>query len=198
MLARQFVPKERNFTFKSGHIYKFKYRGFQNDPEPLIFLLYGVKGQHPKTGRFHQYLLAINLSYINRNSRKHFVKHWVTKLVNTRGNVPTTYKSAVTQFPYMIAAVRRYLLDIHLIDEIREIPLEMIGEEVVGTMFKDFSKQAILEMTKNWRGESNATKMKALEVSMGKDFGGKVPDLGTGFIGKVLGIAKEVTFGGKI
>jgi hypothetical protein len=76
--------------------------------------------------------------------------------------------------------------------------LDKIGERVVGTMYKDFSKKAMLEMMTNWKGENNATRMKALSVAMGESAGIKVPDLGTSFIGKVLSISKEVVFAGKI
>ena len=198
MITRQLAPSEGSFRFKSGHIYKFKYNKYQNDPEPLIFLMYGVKGQHPKTGHTHNYLLAINLSYINRNNRKRFVREWVDTLIRTNGNIPVTYKRVVEQFPFMVAAVRRYLLSRNDLFDIREIPLESIGEVVVGTMMKDYSKKAILEMMKNWKGESNQTKMAALKVALGESSGGNIPDLGTGFFGRVLGIAKEVVFEGKL
>jgi hypothetical protein len=161
-------------------------------------MLYGVKGQHPKTGHIHNYLLAINLSYINRNNRRQFVKQWVNTLIRTKGNIPLTYKGIVEQFPFMAAAVRKYLLSRSDLFEIREIPLEMIGEVVVGTMYKDFSKQAILEMIANWKGEKSKTKMKALSIALSEDYGGRIPDLGTKFLGRLFGIAKEVAFEGKI
>ena len=70
MLQQLFKVREQMVWFKSGHFYSFNYTQYKNDPIPTVIMLNAVKGTHPNTGHIHNYIQAINLSYIPRNYRK--------------------------------------------------------------------------------------------------------------------------------
>ena len=170
MLQRIFKVRQGTVWFKSGHIYKMTYSNFQNDPEPTIIVLCAIKGTHPTSGNRHNYLQAINLTYIPRAVRKQFTNIWTVLLKRTNGNVTLTWEMVTRQYPYLKLAVRRYYLDRHFIAGQKEIPLEQIDQVVIGSWAKDYSKQAFIRMV-----SAHKKAAKALNVNKLKEiFGGRI------------------------
>jgi hypothetical protein len=69
-----YKKKSHGITWKSGHIFSFKYTPFQNDNKPLIIVLNIIEGIHPNTGHQHRYIQGLNLHYVPRKDRKRFIK----------------------------------------------------------------------------------------------------------------------------
>lgn len=171
MLSSQFRIKEGMVWFRSGHFYTFYYKNYQNDPIPMIVMLNYVHGTHPTTGKVHNYIQAINLSYVPRQFRKKFLKVWEPTLKNNKGNVRLTWSKVVGRWPFMMHAVRRYLVRKNLIKYAREIPTEKINEEVVSTLTRDYSivalKQKIL-MTERITRKNPKAHMNIFKKSLSK------------------------------
>jgi hypothetical protein len=163
--------------FNTGHIYTFKYKNFQFDPEPTVIVLYTVKGVHPNTGHYHHYIQAINFTYIPRGKRREFLYEW-KKLFNFyEGNVYLTWDTVKRRYPYMQIAIRRYLLDGNLINNGKEIPTEDWEEVVISTWARDYSKQALMMLMLKYKKTTNLFKsvIKNNKIFGGKkEFGGKV------------------------
>lgn len=141
-LRAKFVQNFKGVTLTSGQIYNFAYAGFQNDPSPLIIFLYWMEGTHPRTHNQWKFFQAINLNYLSRSYRQNFVKNWVETLYNTR-SLKMTWARLSTMFPEMKFATRRYLYrPTYYIKGLRAVPLDRIEEEVVGSIYKDYSRQA--------------------------------------------------------
>jgi len=177
MLRRHYKVKQGMIWFRSGHIYSFKYKNYQNDPEPNIIVLYAVRGIHPNTGHKHNYIQAINFTYIPRHYRKEFVKIWVPLLEYYKGNILITWDMIQRRYPYLQIAIRRYLLDRQLITELREIPTEDIEKVVVSTWAKDYSKQVIMSMVSKYKKAKTMIRgtnpFSGRTAFSGKIFGGK-------------------------
>ena len=144
-LRRVLSVKYGRGGFKSGHIYNFRYTNYENDPEPTVICLCAVKGVHERTGHRHNYIQAINFTYIPRSQRKQFVKIWVHLMKSTKGHMLLSWTMIEKRWPFMKIAIRRYTLDGGLIQTHREIPVDDIESAVMGTWHKDFSLKAIRE-----------------------------------------------------
>lgn len=126
-------------TFKSGHMYKFSYQAYQNDPNPTALVINILSGYHPKTGHEHHYMQCINLSYIPRKDRKKFVDTWMKEMSKTK-NIEITWNRIKSQYPYIQEGIRRYLYKPrYYIRKIEYIPPEDWQKEVVKSWAKDFS-----------------------------------------------------------
>jgi len=141
-LRRVMNVRQGTVWFKSGHIYNFRYTNYENDPEPTVICLCAVKGVHEKTGHRHNYIQAINFTYIPRRQRKQFVRVWTQLMKDTKGHVLLSWQMVEKRWPFMKIAIRRYILDKGYIQTQKEIPLEDIEKVVVGTWHKDFSLKA--------------------------------------------------------
>lgn len=131
-----------NVSWRSGHVYKFKYTAWSNDPEPVIILMYALDGIHPNTGHQHRYFQAINFTYIPRAQRKQFASVWVREWERTGGSFQFTWDRVKREFPYLQNAVRRYFFKpSYYIQNPIEIPLEDMEDVIVSTWSKDFSKK---------------------------------------------------------
>lgn len=135
--------REGMVWFKSGHFYSFYYKKYENDPIPTIIVLNWVHGTHPNTGHIHNYLQALNLSYVPRNFRKKFVNMWLPQLEANRGNVRLTWQKVVQRWPFMRYAIRRYILKKQYIKYQREIPFDKVVDEVISTWTRDYSIMAM-------------------------------------------------------
>lgn len=146
MLQQLFKVREQMVWFKSGHFYSFNYTQYKNDPIPTVIMLNAVKGTHPNTGHIHNYIQAINLSYIPRNYRKRFVELWQRVLERNNGNVRLTWHMVSARWPFMKFAIRRYLLQKNYIRYAKEIKDEDIQTEVISTWLRDYSQSAMKQL----------------------------------------------------
>ena len=76
-IRRNKKKKFKKITWQSGHIYTFKYQAWQNDPHPVIILMYALEGRHPNTGNQWRFFQGINFTYIPRSMRRAFIKNWL-------------------------------------------------------------------------------------------------------------------------
>ena len=140
-LKRIYKKRFRGVTVKSGHIYKFKYQAFENDPQPLVIIMYAIQGKHPNTGHEWRLFQAINFSYIRRSDRKRFAKDWL-KILNKTQDPKFRWELVKSKYPYLKNATRRYFYKPnYYISKLEEIPFEDIEKEVISTFSKDFSKK---------------------------------------------------------
>ncbi len=137
---------EGTVWYKSGHFYNFYYKNFANDPIPTVVVLNYIHGTHPNTGKVHDYIQCINLSYIPRNYRKRFVDTWLPTLERNRGNIRLTWTMIQSRWPFMKFAIRRYLVKKHYILYGREIPPEKVYDEVISTWTRDYSMAAMKQL----------------------------------------------------
>lgn len=139
MLKIFYKFKHDSVQFKSGHFYKFKYDGYENDPNPTIVLLYAIKGIHPKTGNQWNLMQALNLNYIPKKDRKIFVKIWKKHMEKTK-SIKLTWHMITKQYPYLKASIRRYLLKPkYYVRKCEAISFDDIDKEVVKSWHKDYS-----------------------------------------------------------
>lgn len=151
-LRIQYTKKFNNVLWKSGHIYKFKYQAWQNDPEPVILLMYAFSGTHPTTGHEWHFFQGINFTYIPRAQRRHFATQWMIAWEQTGGNFQLTWDRILTSYPYLKNAVRRYFYKPqYYIQNPMEIPMENMEEVIVSTWSKDFSKKLRVNLTQKFR-----------------------------------------------
>ena len=177
MLKRILKVKVGTVWFKSGHIYTFKYKNFQFDPEPTVIVLYTIKGIHPNSGHYHHYIQAINFTYIPRGKRREFIYEWKKLLEFYHGDVYFTWDTVKRSYPYMQIAIRRYLLDGNLINNGKEIPVEDMDKVVVSTWARDYSKQALMALAFKYKKTTGLFKsLLKNKAAFGghKEFGGKV------------------------
>ena len=140
-LRRIYKKKFKGVNVQSGHIYKFRYQAWENDPEPTIIFMYFFKGTHENTGREWRFFQAINFTYIPRADRKRFAQKWISTMSKTN-NPKFTWVICKARFPYLQNAVRRYFYDPeYYIKNMKEIPFEDIEKAIVSTYSKDFSKK---------------------------------------------------------
>ncbi len=141
-LTIHYTKKFKNVTWKSGHIYAMDYTAWQNDPKPVILLMYAFSGTHPETNHEWTFFQGINFTYIPRADRRQFVAAWMNEWERTKGNFELTWNTILIKFPYMKNAVRRYFYSPnYYIQNPKEIPLEDIEDVVVSTWSRDFSKK---------------------------------------------------------
>ncbi len=152
-LEHKFKSKDKNSTvwFRSGHIYSFRYRAFENDPNPTVLCLYAIKGINPNTGHRWNLLQALNLNYVARQDRRNFLHTWMGILERNHGNIRLTWETILRRYPYLAIACRRYLLDRTMFRELKEIPLEDIESVVVSTWARDYSRQAQMALLKKYK-----------------------------------------------
>lgn len=170
MLRARFKVRLSLTWIRTGHLYSFRYKNFQLDPEPTVIVLYAVGGTHPNTGRRHNYIQAINLNYISRGKRREFVTSWIRMLQQYGGNVIFTWNMVRRKYPYLMVAFRRYSLEKGIISKLQEIPLENIEQAVVGTWAKDYAKQATMALVSKYKSVR-----KKLDINTIKRvFGGRI------------------------
>ena len=94
--------KFKKINWKSGHLYTFKYNAWQEDPEPLVILLYRFQGYHPKTGHEWRFIQAVNMNYVPRHIRKNFIINWKRTLERNNGNVFLTWEEVKAKYPGLV------------------------------------------------------------------------------------------------
>ena len=144
--------KFKNLTWKSGHVYSFRYNAFRHDPHPTIILMYKVYGDHPNTGHRHNYIQGINFTYIPRSHRMLFGMQWQNAMIRTRGNATFSWDLLKRQFPYLRFGIRRYLLTpSYRIQDPIGIQIDDMEEAITDTWSKDFSKKVKIDMAQKYR-----------------------------------------------
>jgi hypothetical protein len=163
--------KQGMVWFKSGRIYSFQYSAFQFDPEPTVLMINAIKGVHTKTGHRHSYLQGINFTYIPRAQRSIFVKHWKSVLKRYNGNIILSWLDVKRKYPFMILALRRYILDKGYITGLVEVPPEDMEVVVVKTFEADYSKRALMAAIAKNKGAARQLREPEL---VKKIFGGTI------------------------
>lgn len=131
--------REGTVWFRSGHFYNMFYLNYENDPGPVGIVLNIVRGTHPQTGHYHNYIQMINLNYVPRQFRRLFVEQWRAILNANKGQVLLTWRKVRSKFPYLQFALRRYLLGKGFIKFQHEIPDEDLDKVVISSFSRDFS-----------------------------------------------------------
>jgi len=150
-LRRIFKKRFKGIDLKSGHIYKFRYQAWENDPEPTIIFMYTVEGIHPRTGHQHRYVQALNFTYVPRSMRKQFARAWIQEYGRT-GNVRLTWEKVKSQYPYIQNSIRRYFFKpAYYITDLVEVPFDKWESAIVSTWSKDFSKKVKATLINKFR-----------------------------------------------
>jgi hypothetical protein len=135
--------REGTVWFKSGRFYRFMYSNFENDPGPTGVMLNYIRGIHPKTGHYHNYIQFINFTYIPRHFRRLFVEQWKTILKANNGNVLLTWKKVRSKYPYLQFAIRRYFIGKQFIRYQHEVVGGDIEKVIISSFSRDFSLVAM-------------------------------------------------------
>ena len=155
--------RSHGIVWKTGEIYTFRYQSWENDPQPTIILMYGVEGNHPRTGHQHRYYQGVNLSYIPRGDRRKFVSEWQKIHMDNNGNVEFTWDLVQNRYPYLKNAVRRYFFKpSYYIQNATHISMENAEEAVISTWSKDFSKKVRVELVRKFRSLMGRRKSKGI------------------------------------
>ena len=145
----------KGLRLKSGHVYKFRYKFWQNDPEPLVVLLYKISGTHPKTEKRWNLIQAINFNYVPRPVRKNFATDWKQAFDKRKGNIILTWRDVKRKYPEVVNsdALRRYVLNpSYAITNLKIIPMDRMEEVLISTWAKDFSTKVRKAIAKKlWR-----------------------------------------------
>ena len=150
-LKRLYKKKLDKTTWKSGHIYTFKYNAWENDPEPVIIFMYAFEGTHPRTGNQWRFIQGINFTYVPRGIRKQFAKVWI-KEYNRVKNIRFTYQKMKRRYPGLKHATRRYMYQPKArIKKSKEIPFEDWEAAIKSTIRKDFSKKVKSSLVNKFR-----------------------------------------------
>jgi len=141
VLTRSFTKTFRGVTVKSGYFYNFKYSRWQNDPSPVVIMMYHISGTHPNTGNKWNLFQAINFSYIPKKIRKRFLDDWI-KVYSITNNPKFTWKICKNRYPEIAFAVRSYVTKPpNAIRNLKEVPVELIYNAVKTKWTSDFSKR---------------------------------------------------------
>jgi len=144
--------RSHGLRWKSGHIYKFRYNAYRNDPTPTIILMGRYTGTHPNTGHQWRLIQGINFTYIPRSHRRLFAMQWVNTMERTGGDVRFTWNDVKRQFPYLKFGIRRYVLKpSYRIQKPIEIPMEDMEDAIIDTWSKDFSKKIKVDMVQKFK-----------------------------------------------
>jgi len=150
-IRRVYKKKFKGVEMKSGHFYTFKYQAWENDPKPVIVLMYALDGTHPNTGHQWRFFQAINFTYIPRSVRKRFLNDWL-RILKSPGTTHLTWDSIKGKYPWLMTATRRYFFKPnYYITDLKEIPMDEIEKAVVSTWHKDFSKKVRIALVQKFR-----------------------------------------------
>lgn len=158
--------KFKGIQWRSGHLYKFKYSNWYEDPEPMLILLYRFSGTHPNTKRQWRFIQGINMNYVPRHVRKNFAINWTTSLERNKGNVLLTWNEVKARFPGIEKsnAIRRYFYSpSYYIQNPEYIPIENMEDALVSSWHKDFSKKIKLSLTRKYRSATGKRKARTKE-----------------------------------
>ena len=151
-IRRLYKKKFSGVTWKSGHIYSFKYNAWENDPEPVIIFMYAFEGRHPKTGNQWRFIQGINFTYVPRGIRKKFASIWIKEWNRTKGNTRFTYDKMKRRYPGLKHATRRYMyVPRARIRNAKEIDFLDWEKAIQSTIRKDFSKKVRASLVNKFR-----------------------------------------------
>lgn len=154
-IRRNFKKRFKGVDVKTGHIYKFKYQAWENDPNPTVIMMYALEGINTRQdGTKHQwrFFQAINFTYIPRSMRRQFATAWSREFVNSGGNAKFTWEKVKSRYPYVQNAVRRYFFKPnYYIQDLEEVDIENWEAAIVSTWSKDFSKKVKATLLNKFR-----------------------------------------------
>ena len=143
-LRSVYEKRYQGVNMASGHFYRFKYRPYEHDKEPVVLFLHFITGTHPNSGHQWRLFQAINFHYIPRGMRKRFISQWL-KLTERPGKVKLNWQKVVARFPYIAPGIRRYQFKpTTYISGLEEIERDQIQKVVVKGLVKDFSKRVTI------------------------------------------------------
>lgn len=150
-LSIDYEWNSNGIRWKSGYFYKFRYNAWRNDPEPLVIVLYRIRGIHPTSGHQWNLIQAINFNYIPQSHRKMFLKIWMNYYTQMNGNIRFTYQNVSRQFPFLKFGIRRYVLKPdYRIQRPVVIDPENIEGAVVSSFDKDFSDKVKMDLVQKY------------------------------------------------
>lgn len=150
-VRRNYSKTFKGVKVKSGHIYRFKYQAWENDPSPTVIMMYALEGNHDRTGHQWRFFQAINFTYIPRPIRKQFAEAWMKEFTRSK-NVKFTWEKIKIQYPYIQNAVRRYFIKpTYYITDLEEVPFDQWEKAIVSTWSKDFSKKVKSSLINKFR-----------------------------------------------
>jgi len=151
-ITRKFKKRFKGVTVKSGHIYTFGYQAWENDPKPVVIMMYALDGTHPNTKHQWRFFQAINFTYIPRTMRRTFAAEWTRIFEANNGNVRFTWEMVQRRYPYLKGAVRRYFFKpTYFIKDLKEVPFDQMEDIIVSTWSKDFSKKLKISLLSKFR-----------------------------------------------
>jgi hypothetical protein len=151
-VTRKFKKRFQGVTVKSGYIYTFGYTAWENDPKPVVIMMYALDGIHPNTGHQWRFFQAINFTYIPRSMRRTFAADWARIFEVNNGNVRFTWELVQRRYPYLKGAVRRYFFKpTYYIKDLKEVPFDAMEDVIVSTWSKDFSKKLKVSLLSKFR-----------------------------------------------
>jgi hypothetical protein len=151
-ITRKFKKRFKGVTVKSGHIYTFGYQAWENDPKPVVIMMYALDGTHPRTKHQWRFFQAVNFTYIPRSMRRTFASEWTRVLERNQGDVRFTWEVVQRRYPYLKGAVRRYFFKPnYFIKDLKEVPFDMMEDVIVSTWSKDFSKKLKVSLLGKFR-----------------------------------------------
>ncbi len=161
-IRRLYKKKVANVTWKSGHIYSFKYNAWENDPEPVIIFMYAFEGTHPRTGHQWRFIQGINFTYIPRGIRKTFARTWIKEYKRTNGHTRFTYQKMKRRYPGLKHATRRYMYKpASRITKAKEIDFLEWHAAIQSTIRKDFSKKIKASLVNKFRSVMSRRKKRS-------------------------------------
>lgn len=155
-LKVDYVFRLNGITWNSGYFYTFRYRAYNQDPQPLIILFYRITGINPSTNHQWRLIQGINMNYIPRSHRRLFLMQWENYYNVSNGNIKYTYDMMKRQHPYMRFGIRRYMTKpVYYIQNPYEIPVDRVEDAVMSTFDKDYSQKIKLELSQKYRDVMN-------------------------------------------
>lgn len=138
-LKIHYKKKSQGVTWKSGHMYTFKYSPAEESFSPTYLHICSFSGYHQNTGHEWHFHQGINLEFLPRKARKRFVDDWRKEFGKGR-NLKITWKSLTRKYPYLEEFTRRFLYKPnYYIRKPQEIPPEDWDKAIVKSMARDFS-----------------------------------------------------------
>jgi len=106
MLKTIYRFKFKGVMFEPGKLYSFRYRKFEQDPEPFIMFYNYISGTHPNTGMMWNVLQGVNLHYVTLTYRRKLIK--ALKVMPNMKAGGLSFNKLLTTIPGIQFAFRRY------------------------------------------------------------------------------------------
>ena len=174
-LKVSYTFKSHGLVWRSGYFYTFRYKAWNEDPEPLIILFYRITGINPSTGHQWRLIEGINMNLLPRSHRRLFLMNWQHYYDLNRGNLKYTYKMMQRQHPYMVYGIRRYMTKpVYYIQNPYEIPMDKVDDAVLSSFNKQYKFKISKELSKKYKEASYNIAQHNKKVNRGLFGGGSL------------------------